>query len=126
LILHITSEQEWLEAQQRGEYVAPSLQTEGFIHCSTEKQVLHVANAFYHGRNDLVLLKLDEAQLKPELKWEPPAGNPAPGISDSDKFPHIFGPINLTAVASVLDFEPDPASGKFALPSALATDPSLT
>jgi uncharacterized protein (DUF952 family) len=121
LILHITSKQEWLEAQQRGEYIAPSLQTEGFIHCSTENQVLHVANAFYRGRNDLVLLKLDEAQLNSELKWEPPAGSPAPGISDSDKFPHIFGAINLTAVASVLDFEPDSASGIFSLPSTLTS-----
>lgn len=119
MILHITSKQEWLNAQQRGEYIAPSLKTEGFIHCSTEKQVLHVANAFYRGRNDLVLLNLDEASLKPELKWEPPAGVPAPGISDSDKFPHIFGPINLTAVASVLDLESDPASGTFSLPSVL-------
>jgi uncharacterized protein (DUF952 family) len=116
LILHITSKVEWLEAQQRGEYIAPSLKTEGFIHCSTEKQVLHVANAFYRGRNDLVLLKLDEAKLKPELKWEPPAGPRFPGHSDSDLFPHIFGPINLTAVASVLDFEPDSA-GMFILPS---------
>jgi uncharacterized protein (DUF952 family) len=119
LILHITSKKEWLEAQQRGEYVAPSLQTEGFIHCSTEHQVVSVANAFYHGQNNLVLLNLDEAKLKPELKWEPPAGPVAPGHSASDKFPHVYGPINLTAVASVLDFEPDPATGTFSLPSAL-------
>ncbi|MCE9646516.1 MAG: DUF952 domain-containing protein [Chloroflexi bacterium] len=115
MILHITSRAEWADAQARGEYVAPSLGTEGFIHCSTEKQVLHVANAFYRGRTDLVLLKLDETQLKPGLKWEPPAGSPTPGISESDLFPHIFGPINLSAVASVLDFGPDP-SGKFILP----------
>jgi uncharacterized protein (DUF952 family) len=119
MILHITSRAEWNEAQVRGEYSAPSLQTEGFIHCSTERQVLHVANAFYRGQNDLALLKLDEAQLKPELKWEPPAGIPAPGISDSDKFPHIFGPINLTAIASVLDFAVDPVTGKFSLPKLL-------
>ena len=118
MILHITSRAEWSAAQARGEYVAPSLQTEGFIHCSTDKQVAHVANAFYRGRNDLVLLMIDEAKLKPELKWEPPAGPPAPGISESDSFPHIFGPINLTAVASVLDFEPDPASGTFSYPKA--------
>ncbi len=119
MILHITSKSEWAEAQTRGEYIAPSLNTEGFIHCSTEKQVLHVANAFYSGRTDLVLLKLDGAKLKPELKWEPPAGPPAPGISESDLFPHIFGPINLTAVASILDFEPDSASGTFSLPQTL-------
>ena len=116
MILHITSRAEWKDAQQRGEYVAPSLQTEGFIHCSTEKQVAHVANAFYRGQNDLVLLNIDEAKLKPELKWEAPAGPPAPGISDSDSFPHIFGPINIDAVASVLDFAVDPASGTFSPP----------
>jgi uncharacterized protein (DUF952 family) len=101
MIFHITSKSEWKKAQTRGEYVAPSLETEGFIHCSTEKQVLQVANAFYRGQND--------------------AGPPAPGISDSDKFPHIFGPINLAAVASALDFEPDSAQGTFSLPR-LSTD----
>ena len=115
MILHITSRAEWADAQARGEYIAPSLNAEGFIHCSTEKQVLHVANAFYRGRNDLVLLLIDESKLKPELKWEAPAGPPAPGISESDSFPHIYGAINLSAVASVLDFAPDP-SGKFVLP----------
>jgi uncharacterized protein (DUF952 family) len=116
MILHITSRSEWKDAQTRGEYIAPSLTAEGFIHCSTEKQVLHVANAFYHGKTDLVLLVIDETRLKPELKWEAPAGPPAPGISESDSFPHIFGPINLNAVASVLDLETDPGSGKFFLP----------
>jgi uncharacterized protein (DUF952 family) len=116
VILHITSRPEWNDAQQNGSYVAPSLQTEGFIHCSTEKQVLHVANAFYRDRHDLVLLVIDKTKLTPELKWEPPAGPPAPGISESDSFPHIFGPINLNAVASVLDLGVDPASGAFSLP----------
>ena len=121
MILHITSRAEWNDAQTRGEYRTPGLAVEGFIHCSTEKQVLPVANAFYRGKNDLVLLVLNEAALQPELKWEPPAGPPAPGISESDLFPHIFGPINLTAVASVLDFIPNPVSGTFILPS-LNTD----
>jgi uncharacterized protein (DUF952 family) len=116
MILHITSRTEWAGAQARGAYLAPSLETEGFIHCSTEKQVHHVANAFYRGQNDLVLLNIDETKLKPELKWEAPAGPPAPGISESDSFPHVFGPINLDAVASVLDFAADPASGTFSPP----------
>jgi uncharacterized protein (DUF952 family) len=116
MILHITSRAEWADAQMKGEYTAPSLAAEGFIHCSTEKQVLHVANAFYRGRKDLMLLNIDETKLKPELKWEPPAGPPAPGISESDLFPHIFGPINLAAVASVLDFVPDSAGEWHSLP----------
>lgn len=116
MILHITSRGEWKDAQVHDEYLAPSLKTEKFIHCSTDRQVVHVANAFYRGRNDLVLLVIDEAKLKPELKWEPPSGPPATGISESDSFPHVYGPINLSAVASVVDFAPG-SDGTFTLPS---------
>ena len=119
MILHITSKQEWLAAQTKGEYIAPSLASEGFIHCSTEKQVLNVAHAFYRGQTGLVLLKLDETRLRSEVKWEAPAGPPADNISEADLFPHVYGPINLDAVASVLDFEPDPVSGNFSLPNRL-------
>jgi uncharacterized protein (DUF952 family) len=115
LILHITSRMDWEQAQRRGEYRAPSLAAEGFIHCSTEAQVLPVANAFYRGRSGLVLLVIDEARLESRLEWEPPAGPTVAGISGSDLFPHVYGPINLAAVASVPDFGPDPA-GTFNLP----------
>jgi uncharacterized protein (DUF952 family) len=77
------------------------------------KQVAPVANAFYKGQNGLVLLKLDEYRIKPPVKWEAPAGPPAEGINESDLFPHIYGAINLDAIASVLDFEPDSATGNF-------------
>src|SRR5687767_10034514 len=116
MILHITSRTEWNNAQARGHYVVAGMEREGFIHCSTETQAPHVANAFYRGKADLVLLVIDEAKLKPQLKWEPPAGPPAAGISKSDSFPHIYGPINLTAVASVADFPPGP-DGTFILPA---------
>jgi uncharacterized protein (DUF952 family) len=113
LIYHITSKKELAEAQAKGEYTAPSLQTEGFIHCSTAKQVALVANAFYKGGHGLVLLQLDEDRIKSPVKWEAPAGPPADGINESDLFPHIYGAINLDAIASVLDFEPDSATGTF-------------
>lgn len=113
MILHITSRIDWADAQARGAYVTPGLATEGFIHCSTAKQVSHVANAFYRGRNDLVVLVIDDSKLQAELKWEAPAGAPAPGISETDLFPHIFGPINLAAVTAARDFVPD-AAGNFA------------
>jgi len=115
LILHITSKDEWQSAQARGEYRVPSLEIEGFIHTSTAKQVLAVANAFYRGKNGLVLLVIDETRVGPEVRWEAPAGSSAAGISPSDLFPHIYGPLNLEAVVRALDFEPDPA-GTFSLP----------
>lgn len=106
MIYHITTKTKWQNAQAKGEYIAPSLESEGFIHCSTDKQVASVANAFYRGQKGLVLLKLDEDRIKSQVKWEAPAGPPADGISESDLFPHIYGPINLDAVISVIDFDP--------------------
>ncbi|GAB4542533.1 MAG: DUF952 domain-containing protein [Anaerolineales bacterium] len=106
MIYHITSKSDWAAAQTQGEYSAPSLQSEGFIHCSTAEQVSHVASAFYRGRADLLLLVIDESKLTAGLKWEPPAGAPAPGISPADKFPHIFGAINFAAVVEVRDYDP--------------------
>ncbi|MCK6581745.1 MAG: DUF952 domain-containing protein [Anaerolineales bacterium] len=117
MILHITSKQEWSAAQSRGEYTAPSLSAEGFIHFSTDKQAVNVANAFYRGRTDLILLVVDETKLDAELKWEAPAGPPAENISEADLFPHLYGPLNLNAVASVLNFPPDPVTRNFTLPN---------
>ena len=121
MILHITSRVEWQAAQARGDYRAPSLETEGFIHLSTVKQVLHVANAFYRGQTGLMLLVVDETRISSQVKWEAPAGAPASGISQDDKFPHVYGPLNLDAVVDVLDFNPD-ADGNFQLPASLLTN----
>lgn len=113
MIYHITSKTDWADAQAKGQYNAPSLQSEGFIHCSTAQQAPHVANAFYSGRNDLVLLMLDESRINSPVKWEAPAGPPADGISESDLFPHIYGVINLDEVVSIIDFQPDSTTGFF-------------
>ena len=115
LILHITSRPDWNQAQSLGEYRAASLESEGFIHASTERQVIAVANAFYRGKPDLALLVIDESRLTSELRWEPPAGPPVEGHSSQDKFPHIYGPLNLDAVVRVLDLKPASAGG-FSLP----------
>lgn len=116
MIYHITSRAEWDAAQAQGQYRAASLETEGFIHCSTAQQVARVANAFYRGKKDLVLLQIDKTRLNAELKWEAPAGPPAADISESDLFPHIYGALNLSAVVAAPDFEPDPTTGRFSSP----------
>ena len=116
-ILHITSRDAWDIAQRQGQYSAPSLMSEGFIHCSTHKQVLPVADKFYKGQTGLILLVIDSTRLSSDLKWEPPfEGAPPPGVSENDTFPHIYGPINLDAIVQVIDFIPT-ANGRFVLPS---------
>jgi uncharacterized protein (DUF952 family) len=116
MIFHITTRANWEAAQTNGEYTADSLQSEGFIHCSTLAQVLPVAEKFYKGQGGLVLLMIEPTLLSSDLKCEPPSGGtPPPGVPEGDKFPHIYGPINLDAVVNVLDFIRD-ANGDFQLP----------
>lgn len=117
-IVHITTRKAWIDATRAGQYSAPSLGEEGFIHGSTIKQVLPVASKYYKGQGGLVLLEIDPKRLSSELKWEPPTGGPLPGVPEEDAFPHIYGPINLDAVVQVLDFDPDP-NGEFSLPASL-------
>jgi uncharacterized protein (DUF952 family) len=117
-IIHITSRKAWIDATRLGAFSAPSLETEGFIHGSTLKQVLPVAAKYYKGQTGLVLLEIDPKRLTSELKWEPPTGGPLPGVPEGDTFPHIYGPINLDAVIQALDFEPN-ANGDFFLPASL-------
>ena len=119
MILHLTNSANWIEAQQQGFITAPSLAAEGFIHCSTEHQMRDVANKYYQGATDMVLVQIDPATLTSPLKWEPPAHiDGSPSLPDEPLFPHIYGVINLDAVSQVIDF-PCNADGSFVLPSQL-------
>lgn len=94
LIYHVTIKEEWHAAKKKGFYVAPSLEIEGFIHCSEEHQVDGVLKRYYQGRKDLLKLIINTQKLTSELKYEL-----APSVNEN--FPHIYGPINLDAVIEV-------------------------
>lgn len=102
-LLHITTRPAWLAARAAGRYVADSLATEGFLHCSRPLQVVRVANNLFRGQKNLVLLVIDPDRLTSALQWEPAADQP------DEIFPHIYGPLNLEAVVGVLPFERDEA-----------------
>ena len=91
IIYHVTTRKEWQEAQKKGFYVAPSLETEGFIHCSQEHQVKGVLERYFKGKQNLVKLMIDTEELENPLRYEL-----APSINE--EFPHVYGPINVTAV----------------------------
>ena len=116
MIYHITSRSAWNEARQSAEYRAESLETEGFIHCSTGSQVLPVVEKYYKGQHELLLLMIDPSLLSSDLKWEPSSdGAPPPGVPEGDLFPHIYGPVNLDAVVKAVDLESNP-DGNYNLP----------
>jgi uncharacterized protein (DUF952 family) len=115
MILHITTHKEWETAQLQGKYTAPSLETEGFIHCSTLNQVADTANIFFKGQNGLALLCIDEIKLQSKCKYEDPTGGGNSDPNVGNLFPHIYGPINLSPVIKVIDF-PTNENGFFTLP----------
>jgi uncharacterized protein (DUF952 family) len=116
MIYHITSRTAWDQARQRGDYRAESLETEGFIHCSTDQQVIPVVEKFYKGQNNLLVLVIEPEHLIADLKWEAPAeGAPPPGVPEGALFPHIYGPINLEAIIRVFDLQSHP-DGKYSFP----------
>jgi uncharacterized protein (DUF952 family) len=107
LIYHIAAQAEWQRALEAGEYRADTLESEGFIHASTRKQVVDTANSFYHGKDGLVLLEIEVKALPVEVRYElAPNGG---------RYPHIFGPIFPQAVTRVMPFPPD-AEGNFHWP----------
>jgi uncharacterized protein (DUF952 family) len=105
-------------------YRAPSLDSEGFIHCSTVDQLVETANRFFANRTDLVVLCIDEARIGQRVAYEAPV--PPPGTIDAEAepdgesllFPHVYGPIPVEAVVGVVDLVAE-ADGTFALPKSL-------
>ena len=82
IILHITRSQQWEQAKQVQSYRGDTLDSEGFIHCSTLPQVLKSANKFFVGQTGLLLLSIDSEKVESEIKYELAAG---------ENYPHITG-----------------------------------
>jgi uncharacterized protein (DUF952 family) len=91
------------------------LESPGFIHCSTIEQAEDETNIFFKGRKGLVLLCLDENKLKSECKYQNPTGGGKHDRGVGNLFPHIYGPINISAIVKVVDF-PSNENGFFELP----------
>lgn len=105
LVYHIISQQAWDAVGDS--YAADSLKTEGFIHFSTRHQVANVANTFYAGQKGLVLLEIDPAKLKHQMKYEAAAHPPPKHVDPAHSlFPHLYGELNKDAVVRVIPFAP--------------------
>ena len=104
MIYHLALAADWSDAQVGGRGYRVSsigrlLDDVGFIHCSFENQLQRVADAFYRGRSDVVLLSIDESKLTSRIREENTEGGTEP-------YPHIYGPLNVDAVVSVRPLVP--------------------
>jgi uncharacterized protein (DUF952 family) len=97
-IYHVASRAAWLAAQKSGVPYARStrgrtLAEEGFIHAARAEQVPAVLDRFYADAPErLVVLEIDTDLLVAPWREE--------AVGD-ETYPHIFGPINASAVVSV-------------------------
>lgn len=91
-IYHLAEPGDW--ARSTDSYRPPSLDEEGFVHCSTIDQLRVVARERYLDHNGLVLLTVDPDELDHEaLMYEDLYGK-------REEFPHVYGPIPASAVVS--------------------------
>ncbi len=111
-LFHLADRGEWLAAVADGEYRVSTrgvtLAQQGFIHCSLRHQVRGVAEAIFSDADDLVLLVVDSDLVAEPIRYEAPE----PG---AEAYPHIYGPLQVSAVTSVLPVSRDP-DGRFLLP----------
>lgn len=96
-LFHLALRDQWDEAGGEGSYrqstIGRSLEEVGFIHASFAEQAQGVADAFYRGRDDVVVLVIDPALVDVDIRVEE-----VPGTGQS--FPHIYGPLPVSAVVT--------------------------
>jgi uncharacterized protein (DUF952 family) len=107
-IYHITTRDEADAARSTGEYTPQTFADEGFIHCSYAGQVRGVANRYYFGRVDLVLLEIDPALLVCDVIDENLLGG-------DEYFPHVYGRLPMAAVTAIIAY-PCHEDGSFSGP----------
>ncbi len=118
MIWHLLPLDSWQSAGD-GSYV-PGTRDAGtghamaFVHASPDQAtILAVANdRFADSAQPLVALALDEARLSAAVRFEAADPAPPPGVPAGTLFPHVYGPVELTAVAEVRFARRDPA-GRF-------------
>jgi len=99
LIYHLTTVEEWEDAQDKGSYEPPSFQKDGFIHCCTKEQLESVQKRLFQGQENLVKLVIDPNNLMEKLQYD----------FDEElqqEFPHIYGPLNIQSVTQIVFLEP--------------------
>ena len=111
IILHITTSREWKKTQARGCYRGDTLSTQGFVHCTEMAHLLAVADRWFGGRRNLVLLCIETEKVDATIRYENLEGGEV-------LFPHVYGPVALEAIVSVFPLDPGP-DGRFSFPPGL-------
>lgn len=96
IVFHVTTEEYLKNHIMENRYHPESLDTKGVIHCSTGTQIEKTANRLFPDEDEVLLLVIDISTLSADVKYEA-------DDETGEKFPHIFGPLNMDAVMDKLN-----------------------
>lgn len=101
-IYHVAARSDWEQALRSGVYTTSTrgrtLEQEGFLHAARADQVADVLDRFYAGVTEpLILLEIDTDLLG--VPWQEDQ-------VDHDTFPHVYGPLAISAVVGVRPVSP--------------------
>lgn len=91
---HLAIVEEWTAQKDSGSYKPGAFEADGFIHCTNGlDQLVTVANMFYENSPEpRTVLVLDMNKVESDMRYDDP----------DERFPHIYGPLNPSAVITEL------------------------
>ena len=95
-LYHILSSNDWSEETE--DYLPQSYDEEGFIHLSTEKQLLDTANRHYRQERSLRVLEVNPSGLEDNLVFEQ--------IGEAiEAYPHLYQSLPQKNIVQCFDLE---------------------
>lgn len=100
---HLVPEGAWMDALKGEAFRPASLQTDGFVHLTHAlDDLVEVANAFYRDEPGAhVVLAIDLDRLESAWRYD-----------GDERFPHVYGPLDRTAISAVHGIARD-ADGRY-------------
>jgi uncharacterized protein (DUF952 family) len=111
-LYHIAPARDIERAARSGTYAPPTLEREGFIHCSYASQVAATADRIFRGQPNLLVLEIDPSRLASRVVAENLDGG-------AELFPHVYGSLPMSAVLAIRELRCRP-DGTFEPPCMVA------
>ena len=91
---HLVAEPIWERSRSAASYLPEAFDRDGFVHCTNgTDQLVQVANMFYvDDPRPFRVLVIDVSRIESEVRYDDP----------DHLFPHIYGPLNTSAVRGEL------------------------
>ncbi len=103
VVYHIAIKENFIQASDKDNYKPCGFDSDGFIHCTGEKDTTLVVldDYFQQVTKDIILIQIAVNKLTSEIKFEklaPISGGGTNHVKKGLLFPHIYGALNLDSI----------------------------